>query len=80
MERGIEVKIIDEQIGAVPEYKCDYAMITGTTSTITRAYSISKTYLDKGIQTIIGGVHATSIINTRFKEELNGASTSVSTI
>lgn len=77
MERGIEVKIIDEQIGAVPEYKCDYAMITGTTSTITRAYSISKTYLDKGIQTIIGGVHATSIINTRFKEELNGASTSV---
>jgi radical SAM superfamily enzyme YgiQ (UPF0313 family) len=78
-EKGIEVEIIDESVGEKPKYECNFAIITGTTSTIKNAYSISNSYLDKGIPTVIGGVHATSIVKTRFKDELRGISTSIVT-
>ncbi len=76
-ERSIEVEIIDEAVGDKPKYKCNFAIITSTTSTIKRAYSISMSYLNKGIPTIIGGVHVSSIVNTHFKDELKGVSTSI---
>lgn len=66
IKNGIEVKIIDELAGdnvekEIEEYKPDIVGITGTTPVITNGYRIADFCRKKGIRTVIGGVHASTL-------------------
>ncbi|MFH2141336.1 MAG: radical SAM protein [Bacteroidota bacterium] len=52
-----DVKIIDENMDDFVYEEADLVGFTAYTSSITRAYKISQIYREKGIPTVIGGVH-----------------------
>lgn len=53
-----KVKIIDENFRDFRYYEADLVGFTAFSSTVARAYELAKTYRDKGIPTVIGGIHA----------------------
>ena len=64
ISKGFKVKIFDELAGQDVEKEIDkwlprYVGITAVTPLATAAYRIAKICKDKGITTIMGGVHAT---------------------
>lgn len=55
-----EIKIIDEYVEKIDfETKWDLVGITACTAEATRAYEIAKKFQEKGIKTVMGGIHAT---------------------
>jgi radical SAM superfamily enzyme YgiQ (UPF0313 family) len=55
------IKIIDENIESMTFEDVDLVGITAMTSNAPRAYEISEQYRQKGIKTVIGGVHASML-------------------
>jgi len=55
------IKIIDENIESMTFEDADLVGITAMTSNAPRAYEISQQYRQKGIKTVIGGVHASML-------------------
>jgi len=54
----IEVVFTDERINSIDfDMKCDMVAISTMTSQANRAYEISRTYREKGIPVVLGGVH-----------------------
>ncbi len=57
-----EIKIIDENL-SVPDYEAlprpDLVGITAFTSQATRAYELAGEFRDRGVPTVMGGIHAT---------------------
>jgi radical SAM superfamily enzyme YgiQ (UPF0313 family) len=53
-----KVKIIDENFRNFKYYEADFVGFTAFSSTVSRAYELAKIYRDKGIPTVIGGIHA----------------------
>jgi len=53
-----KVKIIDENFRDFRYYEADFVGFTAFSSTVSRAYELAKIYRDKGIPTVIGGIHA----------------------
>ncbi len=53
-----KVKIIDENFRHFRYYEADFVGFTAFSSTVSRAYELAKIYRDKGIPTVIGGIHA----------------------
>jgi radical SAM superfamily enzyme YgiQ (UPF0313 family) len=53
-----KVKIIDENFRNFKFYEADFVGLTAFSSTVTRAYEIAGIYREKGIPTVIGGIHA----------------------
>lgn len=53
-----KVKLIDENFRSFKYYPADLVGITAFSSTVTRAYEIARIYREKGIHTVIGGIHA----------------------
>jgi radical SAM superfamily enzyme YgiQ (UPF0313 family) len=53
-----KVKIIDENFRDFRYYEADLVGFTAFSSTVARAYELAKIYRDKGIPTVIGGIHA----------------------
>ena len=56
-----DIKIIDENIETLTLEDADLVGITAMTSAAPRAYEISRQYREKGIKTVIGGVHASML-------------------
>jgi len=54
---GYEVEVIDENIMPFEFKEADIVGITSYTSQVNRGYQIAKMYRDKGIKTIMGGIH-----------------------
>lgn len=55
---GWKVKIIDENFRDFRYYEADFVGFTAFSSTVSRAYELAKLYREKGIPTVIGGIHA----------------------
>ncbi len=55
---GWKVKILDENFREFRYYKADFVGLTAFSSTVTRAYELAKLYRDRGVPTVIGGIHA----------------------
>jgi radical SAM superfamily enzyme YgiQ (UPF0313 family) len=55
------IKIIDENIESMTFEDADLVGITAMTSNAPRAYEISQQYRQKGIKTVMGGVHASML-------------------
>ncbi len=53
-----EVELIDENFDDFEFRKADLVGFTALTSSVTRAYELAQLYREKGIKTIIGGIHA----------------------
>ena len=53
-----EVELIDENFDSFEYREADLVGITALTSSVTRAYEIATIYEEKGIPTILGGIHA----------------------
>ncbi|MDP1621749.1 MAG: radical SAM protein [Bacteroidales bacterium] len=53
-----KVKIIDENFRNFRYYEADLVGFTAFSSTVSRAYELAQLYRDKGIPTVIGGIHA----------------------
>lgn len=53
-----DVRIIDENFQPFQFEEADLVGITSFTATVNRAYQIARTYRDRGIKVIMGGVHA----------------------
>ena len=53
-----KVKIIDENFRDFRFYEADLVGLTAFSSTVSRAYELAGIYREKGIQTVIGGIHA----------------------
>jgi len=53
-----KVKIIDENFRDFRYYEADLVGFTAFSSTVTRAYELAAVYREKGIPTVIGGIHA----------------------
>lgn len=53
-----KVKIIDENFRNFQYYDADFVGFTAFSSTVSRAYDLAKLYRDRGIPTVIGGIHA----------------------
>ncbi|MBE0646750.1 MAG: B12-binding domain-containing radical SAM protein [Bacteroidales bacterium] len=56
-----KVKIIDENFRAFRYYEADLVGFTAFSSTVTRAYELAQIYREKGIPTVIGGIHASMV-------------------
>lgn len=56
-----KVKIIDENFRSFKYYPADLVGITAFSSSATRAYEIAAIYREKGIPTVIGGIHASMV-------------------
>ena len=56
-----QVKISDENIETFKYEEADLVGITAFTSNINRAYEIARLYRDKGIKTVLGGIHGTML-------------------
>ncbi len=56
-----KIKIIDENFREFRYYEADLVGITAFTSTAPRAYEIAGIYREKGIKTIMGGIHASML-------------------
>ncbi len=54
-----EIEIVDEDFEEFKYIDADFVGISAYSTSINRAYEISKRYSEKGIPVIIGGVHAT---------------------
>ena len=52
-----KVKILDENFRNFKYYPADLVGLTAFTSTAVRAYELAKVYREKGIPTVIGGIH-----------------------
>ena len=55
---GWKVKIIDENFREFRYYEADFVGFTAFSSTVARAYELAAVYREKGIPTVIGGIHA----------------------
>ncbi|MDP1621748.1 MAG: radical SAM protein [Bacteroidales bacterium] len=55
---GWKIKIIDENFRTFKYYEADLVGLTAFTSTAPRAYEIAAIYREKGIKTVMGGIHA----------------------
>jgi radical SAM superfamily enzyme YgiQ (UPF0313 family) len=53
-----QVEIIDENFGRFDYQEADLVGITALTSSAARAYELAAIYREKGIPTVIGGIHA----------------------
>lgn len=53
-----KVKIIDENFRPFKYYEADLVGLTAFSSTATRAYEIASIYRQKGVPTVLGGIHA----------------------
>src|SRR5690554_4890057 len=56
-----DIKIIDENFEAFKYEDADLVGLTAFTSSVTRAYEITKYYRKRGIPTILGGIHASML-------------------
>src|SRR4029079_17200303 len=57
-ELGIELTLIDEGIGEIPErLDVDLVGLTAITGTAPRAYELSARFRGRGIATVLGGPH-----------------------
>ena len=56
-----KVKILDENFRKFKYYEADLVGITAFTSTAPRAYEIAAIYRQKGVKTIMGGIHASML-------------------
>lgn len=56
-----EIKIIDENFEPFSFEHADLVGITAYTATVNRAYEIAKTYREKGIPVVLGGIHASMV-------------------
>lgn len=55
--RHYEIEVIDENIESFEYREADIVGITSLTSSVNRAYQIARVYREKGIPTIMGGIH-----------------------
>jgi len=53
-----EVELLDENFDEFEYRKADLVGITALTSSVTRAYELAAVYREKGIKTVLGGIHA----------------------
>jgi len=58
-----KVKIIDENVEPITFEDADLVGLTAMTSNAHRAYEISEQYRQKGIKTVMGGIHASFLPN-----------------
>jgi len=56
-----EVEIMDENFEQFTYKEADLVGFTALTSSVTRAYELATIYRDKGIPTVIGGIHASMV-------------------
>jgi len=52
-----KVKIIDENFRDFRYYEADFVGFTAFSSTVSRAYELAQIYRERGIKTVIGGIH-----------------------
>jgi len=52
-----DIEILDENFERFEFKEADFVGLTALTSQVSRAYEISKIYKDKGIPTVMGGIH-----------------------
>lgn len=58
---GWKIKIIDENFREFRYYEADLVGLTAFTSQASRAYEIAAVYREKGIPTVMGGIHASML-------------------
>jgi len=58
-----DIRIVDDNIEPITFEDADLVGITAMTSNVTRAYEISERYRQKGIKTVMGGVHVSMLPN-----------------
>ncbi len=56
-----EVELLDENFDRFEFREADLVGITALTSSVTRAYEIATIYREKGIPTVLGGIHASMV-------------------
>lgn len=56
-----DIEVIDENIEPFTYKDADIVGITAYTSSVTRGYEIARTYREKGIPTIMGGIHVSML-------------------
>ena len=56
-----KIKLIDENFRTFRYYEADLVGLTAFTSTANRAYEIAAMYREKGIPTVMGGIHASMV-------------------
>jgi len=56
-----KIKIIDENFRTFQYYEADLVGITAFTSTAPRAYELASIYRERGVTTVMGGIHASMI-------------------
>lgn len=56
-----KIKIIDENFRTFRFYEADLVGLTAFTSTAARAYEIASIYRERGIPTVMGGIHASMV-------------------
>jgi len=56
-----KIKLIDENFRTFRYYEADLVGITAFTSSAPRAYEIAAMYREKGIQVVMGGIHASMV-------------------
>jgi radical SAM superfamily enzyme YgiQ (UPF0313 family) len=56
-----EVELIDENFEPFVVRDADLVGLTAFTSSVTRAYQIARAYREKGIPTVLGGIHASML-------------------
>lgn len=56
-----DIKVIDENIEPFEFIEADIVGITAYTSSVTRGYEISQMYRERGITTIMGGIHVSML-------------------
>ncbi|HTX87881.1 MAG TPA: cobalamin-dependent protein, partial [Bacteroidales bacterium] len=55
---GWKIKIMDENVSSFRYYEADLVGFTAMTNTANRVYELAKIYREKGIKTVMGGIHA----------------------
>ena len=56
-----DVELLDENFDEFTFREADMVAITSLTSSVTRAYEIAAIYKNKGIHTVLGGIHASMV-------------------
>ena len=56
-----DIEIIDENIAPFAFKEADLVGLTAFTASVRRAYEIARIYREKGIHTVIGGIHASMV-------------------
>lgn len=56
-----DIRIIDENIEPFHYVEADLVGITAYTSSVTRGYEIARMYRDKGVPTVMGGIHVSMV-------------------